>query len=305
MTIRGQNNLSIAILGVGGIGGLLACLFWKIGFSVLCIARPNTIKDLNKSGLRLRSQVFGDFIAGPRFVSRLDFKPDILFITTKAGDLLRALDSIPRHLIENSIVVPLLNGFEHIDLLRKQLGRRVVVGMIGKTEAKKDLANNIIHVSSGAPEVEIASDDLSHQALQKVYDMLMAIGINIKILDNENEVIWRKLVRLNAVACVTAATNQPLGFAKKNKEWRKKLEDCAYEGVLVAKKEGVHLDFDETIKLIYSFADNLTTSLQRDIASGLDSELEAIPGAILRCAKKHRIACPTIEGIYKLLKYVR
>ena len=64
----------------GGIGGLLACLFWKSEFSITCIARPEAVEELNKTGFHLQSKIFGDFIAHPRFISRLDFKR-IAFIT--------------------------------------------------------------------------------------------------------------------------------------------------------------------------------------------------------------------------------
>ena len=281
---------------------MLACLFWKNGFPVTCIARPEAVLELNKTGLRLQSRVFGDFIARPEFVSRLDFKPDILFITVKANELLESLDSVPVNLAEDSVIIPFLNGLEHIELLRGRFGKRIAVGMIGKVESKKSGQGVIAHPSPNVPEVEIASSDLSKEALQKIADVLRIIGIRVEILENEKEVIWRKLVRNNAISSLTALNNQPLGFIRNHPEWRKKLEACVKEGALIARAEGVDLDPEEVMKQINSLPDGVTSSLQRDIASGKDSEIEAILGAVLRRAEHYKISCPTIKEIYQQLK---
>lgn len=293
---------NIAILGPGGIGGLLACLFWKNRFPVTCIARPETVDVLNKTGLHLQSKIFGDFIARPKFVFKLDFKPDILFITVKANELLESLDSVPVNLVEDSVIIPFLNGIEHVELLRGRLGKRVAVGMIGKVESKKGGPGVIVHPSPNAPEIEIASGDLSKELLQKIANILRIAGLRAEILENEKEVIWRKLVRNNAISSLTALNNQPLGFIRSHLEWRKKLEDCVKEGVLVAQAEGVDLDSQEVMRQINTLPDGVTSSLQRDIASGKDSEIEAIPGAVLRRAEHYKISCPTIKEIYQQLK---
>jgi 2-dehydropantoate 2-reductase len=37
--------------------------------------------------------------------------------------------------------------------------------------------------------------------------------------------------------------------------------------------------------------------MQRDIEAGREPELDAIPGAVLRAAARHGLACPTIEEL--------
>lgn len=299
MNISGQNNFSAAILGLGGIGGLLASLFWKNGFKTTCIVRQNNIDNFINAGINFQSRIFGNFISWPKFVTKLDFKPDILFITTKANELPAAIELILPDLVKNSVIIPLLNGIEHIELIRNRLGKRVAVGMIGKIESKKEGASGITHLSPNVPEIEIASDDFSPEILQDIADILRVIGMKVKILKNEKEVIWRKLARVNAVASLTALNNQPLGFIRDNPEWREKLENCVREGILVARAEGVDLDFQEIMKQINNLPASITSSLQRDIAGGKDSELEAIPGAVIRRAEHYKIPCPTIKEIYQ------
>lgn len=303
MNTRGPNsNFSVAVLGPGAIGGLLAAVLCKKGFPVTCIVRPDKIEVLNKKGFHVQSKVFGDFVARPRMVSKLDFHPDILFITTKANALLESLNSVPAAFLRKSVVIPLLNGIEHIKILREHADKRVAVGMIGRIESKKIGTDLIAHATSFTPQVEIASDnDISAGTLKKIAGILTEAGMETVVLNSEAEVVWRKLARLNAIACVTAATNHPLGFVRKNKEWQEKLKECVKEGVAVAQAEGVNLDPQEVMEEIHALPEGLTTSLQRDIANGLESELEAIPGAVLRRARQHGLPCPTIAGIYQAL----
>jgi 2-dehydropantoate 2-reductase len=42
----------------------------------------------------------------------------------------------------------------------------------------------------------------------------------------------------------------------------------------------------------------LGSSMQRDIASGIPPELDAIPGAVLRAAERHGLEAPTIAELH-------
>ena len=279
----------------------MAAILWKNGFPVTCIARPDSVEQLNKTGIRLSSKIFGEISAHPRVVSILEEDPDFLFIATKANDLPGALQSVMADFLKKAVIIPLLNGVEHLEFLRSHFGNRVAAGMIGKTESKSESLGRIIHSSPSPPVIELSAERIDRKTIEKIAKILKDAGIEVNILNKDAEVIWRKLVRLNAIACVTAATNQPLGYARNNPEWNKRLENCVSEGVLVAKAEGVFLDPELLMKEINSFPAELTTSLQRDINAGQLSELDAIPGAILRRAKRHGIQCPAIEDIFHTL----
>jgi 2-dehydropantoate 2-reductase len=293
---------TIAILGPGGIGGLLAALFWRHGLTVSCIAKEDSVGHLRRNALVLRSGFFGDITARPRFVSRLDTKPTYLFITTKANELRKALESLHPELLADTILCPLLNGVEHFETLRHQLLRPVVVAMIGKVEAKKLEPGVVAHMSSGSPEIEMAAHDVPAARLEEMAQLLRDVGLRVTVCPDEQGVVWRKLVRLNALACVTAVTNRPLGFARENAEWRNTLIQCVREGVAVASYQGVTLDAEDVVRQIDALPAGLTTSLQRSIAAGDASELEAIPGAVLRAAECHGVNCRTIRSMYESLR---
>ncbi|MBZ0160166.1 MAG: 2-dehydropantoate 2-reductase [bacterium] len=292
----------MAILGLGAIGGFLASIFWKQGVLVTCIGKPEQVRVINEHGIRLESARFGEVLAYPQAVHQLNYEPDLLFIAVKAPFLNDALGLVSRALVSNSVVIPLLNGFEHVSAIRERVGNRVAVGMIGAIEAVKVGWNHIIHSSRHAPHIELASNhDIPKKDLCRIGEFLSRMGVETLVCNREAEVIWRKLARLNAIASTTAASQETIGFIRQDPVWRRKLEGCVGEGVAVARKEGVKIDPEAVMHQIDALPPTLTTSLQRDIGKRIPSEVDAIPGAILRLAKLHHVPCPAIQEVYTMI----
>jgi 2-dehydropantoate 2-reductase len=259
------------------------------------------VEIIAKRGIQLDSVIFGNFVARPKALSRLDHTPDILFVTTKATTLQEALERVNPSIIKNTVIIPLLNGLEHMQVLQARYGKCVVAASIS-IEVIRHGINQISHTTPFA-RIKLASDgDISAGRLSEIAQFLSNAGIETKVLESEAVVLWEKLVRLNAIACTTSASNRPLGFIRSDPWWRKQLEGCAREGAAVATADGAKTDSEAVMAQIDALPATLTTSMQRDIAAGELSELDAIAGAVVRAGAKHGIACPTIENLIKMIK---
>lgn len=295
-------KLKVGVLGPGAIGGLLAGLFWKQGHAVWCIGKDATIREIRNNGIRIESPTYGDFIAHPNADVTLSTPVDVLFITTKAPYLNDVLKRVEAGQTENAVVVSLLNGVGHQRVIRAHLGDRLAVGTIGAIEVAKNNDGVIRQLSRQNPHIDLASDtDIPRAALEQIAKTIRTSGISASVLDSEAEVVWRKLVRLGAIASLTAAFQKPIGSIRSESETRKLLEAIVREGALVALHEGVRIDPDAVIKQIEALPDTLTTSLQRDVQSHAASELEAITGGVLRLAKSYGISAPAHERVYGLI----
>lgn len=287
---------SIAILGPGAVGGCLAALFWRTAHSVTVVGRNETIDAINQRGLHFTSSQFGEFTAHPRAITKLDFSPDILIITTKAVDLSAALERVPYGLTMSSIVIPFLNGIEHMDTLRAHFGRNVVSGAIS-IEAVRTTQGEV-ELRSPFIKVFLASDeDVSADVLNAATDLFREGGIECVVRKSEGEVIWDKLVRLNAITLTISASRKPIGFVRSDPEWHARLKKCVEEACAVANAEGVRMIPARVLAEINKLPETLVTSMARDIAQGKKPELDAIAGAIVRRGEKHRIPCPTIKKL--------
>ena len=73
--------LRVAVLGPGGIGGLLAALLARRGDRVTCLAPPATAAHLAEYGLELHSPTLGDAKVAVEASTRLDHPVDVVFVT--------------------------------------------------------------------------------------------------------------------------------------------------------------------------------------------------------------------------------
>jgi len=294
--------MKAAILGPGAVGGFLAALFWKNKIAVRCIAKAETVRAIRKNGLTLKSKTFGNFTAWPEVREQLSEPADIIFITVKAPSLNGAIKKIDPVLTKNSVIIPLLNGLAHIEPLKKRYGENVIAGTIGAVEIFQKAPGVIIH-SSGRAKIELASDykDIKNR-LPAIAELISRIGIETRVLKKEAEIVWRKLVRLNAIACVTAATGKPIGVLRTDPVWRSKIEGAVSEAAAAAKAEAVILDVREVMSQVDRVEPEQMSSLARDIAQGKPSELESIAGAILKKCAQAKISCLTISELYNLIK---
>jgi 2-dehydropantoate 2-reductase len=271
----------IAVLGPGGVGGLLAAALARAGEEVVVVGREDTVIDFD-----VRSVALGDFHAQVRAVARLEDDPFALIVATKAGGLVSALERIA---CEPRVVLPLLNGLDHLAVLRARFGdARVLAGSI-RVESDRPSPGVIVQTSrflridmSGAPELA---------------EILVGAGVPAQILDSEAQVMWSKLVRLNALACTTSASGMLLGAIRSDPVWRGRLERAVAEAAAVARAEGADVDAAQVMAELEAAHDTLGSSMARDIAAGREPELDAIPGAVLRAAARHGIACPEIASL--------
>jgi 2-dehydropantoate 2-reductase len=285
---------SFAILGPGGVGGFLAAALDRAGAAVTVVAREPTAEALARDGLRVYSVRLGDFEARPASVPSLGGAVDALVVATKSTGLEEGLERVRG--LEPRMVLPLLNGLDHLAVLRERFGTRAVAGSI-RIESTRT-RTGVIEQTSPFLRIDMASADAAMaEPLAQLAAALEAAGVPARVLDSEAQAMWGKLVRLNAIACATSAWDLPLGEIRSDLERRAALEAAVREGAAVARAEGAVVDPDETMAELDDAHPELRSSMQRDIAAGRPTELDAIPGAVLRAAARHGLACPTVERL--------
>jgi 2-dehydropantoate 2-reductase len=283
----------IAILGPGGVGGFLAGALERARIGVELIAREPTAEAIARDGLRIDSVRLGQFTARPVTRTALEGDVDALIVATKAVGLGEALDRVQG---EPRIVLPLLNGLDHLGPLRERFGTRAVAGSI-RIESTRP-RTGVIEQTSRFLRIDMASaDPAMAPLLEGLAATLELAEVPARILESEAQAMWGKLVRLNAIACTTSAFDLPAGDVRSDPDRRAALEACVYEAAAVARAEGADVDPEAVMRELDDVHPELRTSMQRDIAAGRTPELDAIPGSVLRAAARHGLACPTIERL--------
>jgi 2-dehydropantoate 2-reductase len=298
--------MRFAVLGPGGVGGLVAGVLARAHNDVTIVAREATAQVLSERGLTVRSTMFGEFTKDVPAVARLPEaedeleRLDVLVVATKAVGLREALDRIEA---VPDIVLPLLNGLDHIAALRERFDPDSVLASTIRVESDRPEPGLIVHTS------RFLLIDMATRSQEMLYPMkslaeaIKEAGIPVRVTlpvseRSEAQVMWSKLVRLNALACTTSAYDALLGEIRAKPDMYDDLVGTIEETCAVGRAEGAD-DVDPQVALaeIEVAHDTLGSSMQRDIAAGRPPELDAIPGAVLRAAARHDIACPTIERL--------
>ena len=278
--------MSVAILGPGAVGGVLAASFLQNGVDVVCVARPDTAAVLMSEGLSLR-QGQNDVVVRPRVATELTETVELLLVTVKAPALDDALDRIeaaPR------VALPLLNGIEHMDTLRERLPEtRVVGGSIGRIEAWLERPGVVIQPTPSVV-MTVASDAPA--------ELLRRSGVEVRVDGSADDVLWEKLARQAATAAATSITQRPVGELRSDPDWRRRFRAAIDEACAVAAADGVTLSADAEWEIIEAMPPLLTSSTARDIAAGVPSELDAITGAVVRAGERAGVDTPVLAQMF-------
>jgi 2-dehydropantoate 2-reductase len=283
----------VAVLGPGGVGGLVGTLLARQGHAVTCLAGAETAGHIERHGLRLVSDRYGEVTAPAHGAELLTEPVDFCLVTPKATRLDESLERVPATALGDAVVVPLLNGLEHMALLRQRYpAARVVAGAI-RVVASRTGPGVVRH------EGTLAAVQLAPGA-ERLADALAGAGLDVAVRPDEVGLLWDKLAFLAPVALLTTTLDAPLGAVREQlgDELRALVEEVA----AVARAEGAQADAAATLAFMETVPAGMTSSLQRDTAAGHETELEAIGGAVLRAAARHGVDVPVTTRVVEHLR---
>jgi 2-dehydropantoate 2-reductase len=282
--------LKHAILGAGGVGGLIGACLAHCGDSVTMVVRPESLAKFPEQ-IQLES-AFGNFTVAVGHASTVP-AADVLWITVKATQLDSALAALTNAEAVGAIV-PLLNGIDHLALLRARYGTNRVIAATIAVETERVAPGHIVHRT---PFARLNISSAGRNLLGAPVEALQKMGFECRFIDDEPTLMWSKVVFLAPFALTTSAADRTTGAVIADPEWRRQLESCVREACAVAVAEGAKVDADAIIASMLKMPPNMRSSMQKDVERGNVPELDAIAGTILRGAVRHGIAVPATRQL--------
>jgi len=274
-----------AILGAGGVGGLLGACLAHSGASVTMVVRAETLGQYPKT-LRLES-AFGNFTVDVALAAEVP-PVDVLWITVKATQLESALSAVKNPQAARAFV-PLLNGIDHVALLRSRYGAGRVIPATIAVETERVSPGHIVHRS---PFARLNVLSAGRDVLGGTVEQLQKMGFACSFIDDEPTLMWGKLVFLAPFALTTTAADKPVGEILADPEWRSQGVACVREACAVGVAEGAKVNPDKVLAGVAGMPRGMRSSMQKDVEQHKAPELDAIAGPILRGAKRHGIEVP-------------
>ena len=298
--------MRIAVLGVGGVGGYFGAKLVRAGEDVAFIARGPHLDAIRETGLCVTSPS-GEMLVRPALATSDPADVgvvDAVILGVKAEQVGGSAASIGALLGPDTFVVPLQNGVEAATQLSAVLGSRHVVGGLCGIMSWVSAPG---HVRTLGDVSFIRFGELDNrpsnrtESLRSVFE---AAGVKAEIPADIHKALWEKFLFVSSLGGMGAARGQPFGQIREDSESRRMLELAMREVFDLGRARGVALD-DNLVERTMAFVDQLpgegTASLQRDIADGKPSELDAWSGAVVRLGRDAGVEVPVHTFIYETL----
>jgi len=278
---------------------------------VTFIARGRHLQAIRRSGLQVHQLGSEPFAIKP---CRATDNPqevgivDIVLVCVKSWQVPEAAEAMHSLVGENTAVVPLQNGLDSVEMLRKALGPAVVCGGLCRVVGYVS-SPGVIEVPSSSGGLSFGglaeglSDTLRRQ-LTQLKAAFQRAGVAAMLHEDTRPDMWAKFINICVLSGMGSVTRVPIGQLKDTPESWQLVEGALREGAAVAAASGVDLGpgFVENSSVgIQNLASGITVSMQRDIMAGRPSELDAQVGAMVRVGAALNVPTPIFSNIYAML----
>jgi 2-dehydropantoate 2-reductase len=282
-----------AILGVGAIGGLIGTALGSLGEDITVIVRPKTLPSFPRTLSLERPS--GPLTAPAKTVAELTEPVDVLWIATKTYQMEAALAAVKN---PPGRVVPLLNGVDHIAVLRTRFGKDRVLPATIAVEAEKLAPGRFIQRS---PFVRLNLASSGEPLLGAIIRQLGDLGFTCQFIENEQTLLWSKLCFLGPFALVTSASGRNAGEVLADAAWKEKLTSAIAEACAVANASGAEVEAKQFQAIVDNVPPGMRSSMQKDLAAGRQLELDAIGGTIVRGGERYGINVSTTMNLIAVI----
>ncbi len=298
--------MRIAVFGTGGAGGYFGAQLARSGEDVVFIARGAHLQAIRKEGLRLEAPG-GEVLIQP---ARATDDPaqagrvDVVLLGVKTWQVMDAAQSMKPMIGPGTFVVPLQNGVEAAAQLAEVLGAEHVLAGLCGTISRIAGPGHILTIGD-ANFVKFAEmDKRPSERTERLRQAFARAGVKVEVPPDIDVALWEKFLFVVAFGGLGSVTRAPIGILRTLPETRQLLDRSLREIFAVARARQVALS-EESVSKSTAFLDSLaaggTTSLQRDIAEGKPSELEAWTGAVVRLGREAGVDTPLNQFIYHSL----
>lgn len=298
--------MRIAMYGTGGVGGYFGAQLAHAGEDVVFIARGPHLEAIRTDGLHVETPK-GEIAVRPAQATD-DPKGvgavDAVFVCVKTWQVPDAAAAIRPMIGPDTVVVPLQNGVEAPAQLAAALGAERVLGGLCGTLSQVVGPGRIRSIGDTHFVKFGELDNRKSERAERLRQAFERAGVKVEVPADIHQALWGKFVLVTSFGGVGAVARAPLGVLRSIPETRVMLERCLREAVTVARARGIGLPEEtagKSLGMLDSMTPAATTSLQRDIAEGKPSELDAWTGAAVRLGRESGVPTPTHEFIYASL----
>ena len=299
--------MRILVVGAGAIGGYFGGRLLQAGRDVTFLVRPRRAAELAAAGLVIKSPNGDVTLKDPPVVQadKLSDKFDVVLLSCKAFDLDDAIRSFAPAVGPQTVILPLLNGMLHLDVLDRKFGHQRVLGGLCAIAATLNEHRQIVQL---APMQSLGFGERGGKLSDRVRAIAEAMaGGKFGAAASEQIIqdMWEKWVFLASLAASTCLMRAPVGdilAAPGGKDFiLGMLDECG--AVAAAESHTPSGPFFERARgMLTAEGSQLTASMFRDIKAGAPVEADHVIGDLIARGDAAKVPVPKLRTAYTHLK---
>jgi 2-dehydropantoate 2-reductase len=294
--------MRMLVVGAGSTGGYFGGRLAQAGRDVTFLVRPARAAQLEERGLEILSP-HGDHTQRPKLVTadRLSGSYDAILLTVKAFSLESALSDMAAAVGPETMILPVLNGMRHVDILADRFGKRSVAGCACKINASIDDRGRIVQHNLLQDIAYGEMDGVMSPRIQGLDRFMRDAGFDARLVGDIKREMWEKwilLAGLGGINCLMRGTIGEVAQAPRGPEF---VAGLLQEIVAVAEAVGVgpRPGFMVAAKTgLTAPGSTQTSSMYRDLLKGAPIEADQIIGDLVERARASGIETPLLGAIY-------
>lgn len=306
------------IIGAGGTGGILGFYMTKAGKDVTLIARNAHLEAMKKQGLSVQKMWTNETETIPVSAESMESyeakgeKADVILVCVKKYSLDSCIPFIQNISHKNTIVVPILNVYGTGAYLQEKLPKVLVTdGCIYVSANIKQAGvllqhGEILRVFFGVREKEdlkklngqLNGEYKAERLLKKIAQDFKDSGIDGILSDNIKRDALTKFSYVSPIGTAGLYLHAVAGDFQREGEAREFFKTLIREIVTLANAMGITFEEDlveRNLKILSNLPEEATTSMQRDVIEGKQSEIDGLVYEVVRMAKKYGVEVPAYE----------
>ena len=294
--------MRILVVGAGSTGGYFGGRLAQAGRDVTFLVRPSRAENLRQNGLRIVSP-HGDLTLTPNLVTAGDIRSpfDVVFLAVKAYAIEAAMADLAPAMGAETMILPVLNGMKHVDLLTARFGGAALVGCACKIASMVDGEGRIVQLTPLHDIVYGEMDGSASIRTSSLDEAMRGAGFDARLSTTIARDMWEKwilLATIGGINCLMRGTIGEVQAAAGGPAFMARFLDevaSAVKAVGVAPSEAFLAFAAATLAQPGSA---MTTSMYRDLLGGYPVEAEQILGDLAARAQRAGIDTPLLHAAF-------
>jgi 2-dehydropantoate 2-reductase len=299
--------MRILVVGAGAIGGYFGGRMLQAGRDVTFLVRPRRAAELANAGLVIKSPIGDVTLKNPPTVQadKLSEKFDVVLLSCKAFDLDDAIKSFAPAVGPQTVIIPLLNGMRHLDVLDRKFGPERVLGGLCAIAVTLNDKREVVHLQ---PMQSLAFGERDGKLSDRVRAIAEAMAIGkFGGVTSEHIIqeMWEKWVFLASLAASTCLMRTSVGNILAVPGGKDFILGMLDECSAVASAEGhpPRAPFlERTRGMLTAEGSQMTASMFRDIQAGAPVEADHVIGDLIARGDAAKVPVPRLRTAYTHLK---